>query len=307
MKKFFYKSFVFFVLISTTVSALSFTYKKIFSRKSDYMASIIDKHKRLAQIDSNRLLLVGGSNLAFGIDSKMIEQNFDVNVINMGIHAGLGLEFMINEAITSVKSGDVVLLSIEYSLYDQSTKPSIDLINHMQIIYPLSKDFYHIGAKDNFYVFLQNANKRFNRQQIEINTTYDRRSFNKFGDAIGHLNQDRPVELKDKGIIKKIDIGSNALLFRELYNKCNSIGAKLYIVFPTYPVSEFNLNKKNIYDLKEQIKSQIDFIELINDPETFVYDDSFFFDTVFHLNAHGRNVRTKKLIEILRSRVYNTN
>lgn len=305
MKKFLFKSLMFSFIIVSTVALLSFTYKKIFDVNSDYMASIIDKHKRLDQFDNNRLLLIGGSNLAFGIDSGLIEEEFNVNVINLGLHAGLGLKFIINEAMSSVKKGDIVLLSLEYPLYDESSQPSIDLINHTQTIYPNSKSFYDISLKDNFFISLQNSKKWFDRQNIQIDSVYNRKYFNKYGDVVGHLTKAQPKDIDDRGVMNKINIDNNVSLLHELYLKCNSLDAKLYIVFPNYPISEFNKNKTVIYDLKEQIKTKVDFIEMINEPETFVFEDSFFFDTVFHLNAKGRQKRTKMLIKILRSKVFN--
>ena len=41
---------------------------------SDYMAAIIDKHAMLERAEGPRVLLVGGSNLAFGVDSRAIAE-----------------------------------------------------------------------------------------------------------------------------------------------------------------------------------------------------------------------------------------
>ena len=64
---------------------------------NNYLASSIDKHYRLDSLGSPRLILVGGSNLAFGVDSKYMEQRLGMPVVNMATHAGLGMDFILSE------------------------------------------------------------------------------------------------------------------------------------------------------------------------------------------------------------------
>jgi hypothetical protein len=40
-------------------------------------------------------------------------------------------------------------------------------------------------------------------------------------------------------------------------------------------------------------------IPIVNSIDTFVYDDEYFFDTVYHTNKKGREMRTGKLIGII--------
>ena len=58
----------------------------------NYQASLIDKVQRLESIHEPKIVLIGDSNLAFGIDSEKIEEAFDMPVVNMGLHGGLGNE-----------------------------------------------------------------------------------------------------------------------------------------------------------------------------------------------------------------------
>src|SRR6266436_7071833 len=65
--------------------------------KTGYLAASIDKHHLLVQQPSPRIVFVGGSNLAFGLDSSEIERSLSYHPINMGLHIGLGLAFMLAE------------------------------------------------------------------------------------------------------------------------------------------------------------------------------------------------------------------
>src|SRR5262245_56977492 len=67
--------------------------------KNDYMAAMIDKSERLAHLASPRIVVIGGSNSAFGLDGEELEKAFHRPVVNMSMHGGLGFEFMVNSSI----------------------------------------------------------------------------------------------------------------------------------------------------------------------------------------------------------------
>ena len=76
--------------------------------------ALLDKHEMLVKKEPPRIIFLGGSNISFGIDSKAIQDTFNVNVINMGIDGGYGLKFILNDYIQKMKNGDLVILSPEY-------------------------------------------------------------------------------------------------------------------------------------------------------------------------------------------------
>lgn len=57
-----------------------------------YKAATIDKHCLLQQQPSPRIIFVGGSSTAFGIDSHYVKQKLKYNSVNMGLNAGSGAE-----------------------------------------------------------------------------------------------------------------------------------------------------------------------------------------------------------------------
>jgi len=114
MKQFIIKIILFFLILFPVFFIVGRDYRTVV--KSDFMAAIIDKHALLENTHPPRILLCGGSNLAFGIDSKRIQDTFGLPVINLGLHAGLGVEFMINEIKLSTKPTDIVIFSFEYLL-----------------------------------------------------------------------------------------------------------------------------------------------------------------------------------------------
>jgi hypothetical protein len=63
----------------------------------DYLAASLDKEYRLATLPGPRVVFVGGSNVAFGLDSAIIERWTGRRSVNMGLYVNLGLPFMLDE------------------------------------------------------------------------------------------------------------------------------------------------------------------------------------------------------------------
>ena len=93
---------------------------------NNYQAALIDKNERLCSIDGAKIVLVGNSNLVFGIDSAAIEEALGMPVVNMGMHGNLGNPFIEQAALKNVHEGDIVILS--YSNFDDG-----DVIRNPQL------------------------------------------------------------------------------------------------------------------------------------------------------------------------------
>jgi len=68
--------------------------------------------------------------------------------------------------------------------------------------------------------------------------------------------------------------------------------------------SEFKKYHKSIRHFDDQLKDELK-IPIISTLEDFIYPDSLFFDTVYHLNKEGREMRKDKTIKILKEKVLN--
>jgi len=75
------------------------------------------KHAYLDEHQAPRVLIVGGSNTLFGFHSPTIESRVGLPVVNLGFYGGLGLDYMLREALLSADEGDIVLLAPEYGRF----------------------------------------------------------------------------------------------------------------------------------------------------------------------------------------------
>jgi hypothetical protein len=312
MKKFLIKSVCFLVIVVFFYFILYEVTSNQVGLKNDFMAAIIDKHKIANSIKQPKLIFAGGSNLAFGIDSELIEKKSGKKVVNLSLHAGLGLEFILNELKDVAHKGDIIFISPEYFL---SIKGNYKLKKLTSSYYKNANSYFtnniledlkiHIDkTRANLHDLNLNDNNQITNQLIDknsIKSIYYRNAFNSHGDVISHLEAEKPKEINDKtNLIYEYWDGI------ELINEFNEFerinGVKVYFLFPNYPRSEFLKNKNAIQKLENDLRRNLD-VKILNKPIDFVLNDSLFYDTVYHLDKTGRNLRTEKLIEIIKKYV----
>ena len=80
------------------------------------------KHAYLDEHPPPRVIIVGGSNTLLGFHSPTIERRVGLPVANLGVHGGLGLDYMLREALLSAEEGDIVVLAPEYRRFMMSTR-----------------------------------------------------------------------------------------------------------------------------------------------------------------------------------------
>ncbi len=301
MKKFLLRSLLFFTIIFVLIVVINFIGEWQLV-KSTYMEAIVDKHQRVESINEPKILLVGGSNLAFGMDSKVLEQELKVPIVNMGLHAGLGLSFMIEEAKRSVEKGDVIILSLEYFL---STEGNYRLKKQTSDFFPEAKRYYDQKPYEDFKMFFETTQSRLKnlsfrskpKQPTVLDRIYSRGDFNPWGDMVGHLD----VTLKDK---KPIEVylpyrkWDGIEILNNFHTYVSNKGAQVFFVYPNFPKSHFDNFKENIKKLQTDLDQNLT-IEILNTPEDFVFEDHNFFDTEYHLKRDAIKSRTLKLVEFI--------
>ncbi|PWT95231.1 MAG: hypothetical protein C5B53_11725 [Candidatus Melainabacteria bacterium] len=104
--------------------------------KLGYFAALSDKHHLLEVAHSPKIIFIGGSNLAFGLDSSLIEAKFHRPVVNMGLCAPFGLRYLLEEVKDNITPGDTIVLVPEYYILQDMagkrinfTKTSIEVTN----------------------------------------------------------------------------------------------------------------------------------------------------------------------------------
>jgi hypothetical protein len=288
-------------------------------RDDSYLAAVLEKDRIIRNTPSPKIILVGGSNLAFGIDSKQIEDSLGLHVVNMGLYAKLGLKYMLAQVRPYIKAGDVVLVVPEYDQFYGDFANGDNTLNTALLYAPADRIPDFIRSYSIVDVVLrprvENARRSFLRavaaavgkeNQLfpqDTNTVYNRKSFNQYGDAVTHLgrkgmNPDS-IFVKPLPPMKEFNRGTLDDL-NDIQETAKQVKARAYFMFPSYIDRSYVINIAAIDSLRRKLETGMK-MPIVGTAQDFVFPKSWFYDTRYHLNATGRQERTVRLIRILRS------
>jgi hypothetical protein len=94
-----------------------------------------------SRIRGPKVLLVGGSSTLFGMNAGELEKQTGRPVINMGMHAALGLDYMFAQVKSVAAPGDVIVLAPEYELYE-SYPEKADAFSYGDYLYARDPQYY---------------------------------------------------------------------------------------------------------------------------------------------------------------------
>ena len=273
-----------------------------------YQASVIDKINRLKSINEPKIILVGNSNLSFGIDSEMIEKAIGMPVVNLGLHGGLGNEFHENIAKENINNGDIVILC--HSRYnDEADKiedpllACITIDNHIELLKMFRlEDYFSIlisypnYIKKSIFLWLTHKGNTLR------DGCYARDSFNKYGDIVY-----KPDYMQMNVEDFFANTNDNEIFITQISNKCIkrlndynkyivSRGATLIVA--GYPIAYGKYSSFKYSDVKKfenELRNALD-CEVISDYTNYLFPYEYFYNTKSHLTKKGAEVRTKQLI-----------
>jgi len=289
------------------------------TKMSQWVYDVYNKKTKLSKkIKTNKIIIVSGSNSLFGIDSKLLSKELGKKVINFSVNAGVMLPYTLYKAKKVIKKGDTVLLPLEYSMYNYNGEP-----NEQMIDYIFSRDFdafYSLTKKEQFYMFWNITFRRIYNGYFNNSTSkvkyglYGSHNIDKYGDQIK-----TSIKYKSKNIQKELDnhkansygkeFDQESLSWKylkEFTSWCKKNNVKFVFTPPTLLYfDKYKTDKKekwyynNINKLVERNNW-----EYIGNPYDYMYKKQYYFNTDFHLNDKGREIRTKQMIKDLKLKLF---
>jgi hypothetical protein len=258
-----------------------------------------------------RILLVGGSNVALGLDAELMQQTLGIPVINDGLHAGLGV-VPLRELQDYIRAGDVIIVSLEYSMFsnpDTMRGDSAFLADWIEFA-PRRTAYLFDPWKNAPGIYAIMLQRKVNRQLDiflhggsleETRAIFEGESFDANGDFIGHLQEgvEPTSKIPDTGY-PLVRLTDDIFVFLTDFQQfARTRGATVYFEAPASRYSNCLATGKarmeNFLITFEQKSS----IPVLTSLDEVCMPDKYFFDTPYHLNAQGRELRTKRLIENL--------
>lgn len=271
------------------------------------------KTKISKSIETPKLVIVSGSNSLFGISCKMIYEETQTPCVNGGTHAGLGINYILHRAPSLVKSGDTVLLPLEYNHYKSDNSPRNILVSYVieqDPKYLLSTDLLHsirILSGISFSQISKGLKYKLTPPKT-IKTHYKSKNINDFGDETSNLKSkitENEVNMinalkPDENIAGYIKSSEGLQIIKKFIDWCNDNNIKVIATWPN--TVWFDAYKEQ--DQQDFFKSVQDFYQDLKVPvlgkaEDSMYDKSMFYDTRYHMNDVGVRKHTQHLIDLL--------
>ncbi len=278
---------------------------------SRYMNAINDKHALLLRQASPRIVLLGGSSVAFSSDSPAILEATGLRPVNMALHAQLGVNFMLEQVKPGLRRGDTVILSFEYELFSRSEDHGI----LAEAIFYRPADARCLGLSEiglildtGLRMLCRAASSCYRgmRGDRPARKPYSRDSFNAFGDVVAHRTMPGSEELADlEEILKQASLQSHAAHKRPIralnrfMEYCRHRGIRVAYFFPAIPKALHDEASFGV-GIARELKASVPGLVFLNEPGEMAYPVELFFDTVYHLNSAGTARRTELLVARLR-------
>lgn len=311
MKKFI-KNLIVFLFICVLICSF-FVILDIFVVKNqhnqNYNSAMLDKLNRLKSIDEPKIIIIGDSNMAFGINSKIIEEELSMPVVNLGLHGGIGDTYYEDLIKPYIKEGDIVIIAPYIQEGDEhfpDTALAFTLLEKNKELwepFEFKKDKKLIRAYPYYVYSCFSKWITFSGNKGE-STCYSRDAFNEYGDVIK-----RPKEYKKatEELFSKDDVIKVPKTDKKFFESINayndfvtSKGATL--LFTAYPVAK--CEKTPTVEEYEKLEKELH--DNLNCPIISKYEDYFisteyFYDTVLHLTSEGADIRTTQLVKDIKA------
>lgn len=275
-----------------------------------FMGELKSKYERLKETSGKRIVLVGGSGVAFDCDSALMDDFFpSYEIVNFGMYAGLGTKAVMDLSENYIHEGDIVILSPE-----QSEQTFSDYFNGEYMWQAADGAFGMLRdlKSENFEAMLGNfprfalekLNYVMKGQKPQTDSIYQKKSFNTYGDI--ELDTCRENILPNGyDLNQKVRFTEDVVQpeFMDYMNdwvkRLEKKGAVVWYRYcPVNKLSVEDMDDLAAYDVF--LRQKLDF-PVIGNPENSLMEAEWFFDTNFHLNQPGKEVNTVQLIRDMKA------
>ncbi len=275
------------------------------------------KEEIAGSLPSPRLLIVGGSNVLYGITARRIEEATGLPTVNFGTHGALSLDYLLEKTRAVARPGDIVLLVPEYELYVQND------VNTVFSDYVLGADPGYLWKLPvrSFAQWVLSASwgrtmerllgseRRRDELGKRVNAELESK-FNDRGDRIsnfeaqqGDFNRENVAALTPLSSIEGEEWlyrGPAWDVIARFVDWCRANDVEVLASFPnTIEFDEYDREKlERLTGAITGGYAESD-VPVLGSAEEFMYPSEDFFDSIYHLDREASRVRTDRMIDLL--------
>ena len=287
------------VAIGTVVFALPAQFEETFLGEFDR------KVERLYAAEGEKIIFVGGSSLAFGLDAKLLSETLQRPVINFGLYATLGTKVMLDYSKKAIEAGDIVVLAPEmnaqtWSLYFNAEAMWQAVDGHFGLLRYLDSEDVP-AMLGGVWKFAASKLKYMSADMNDLGI-YSASSFDDYGFI--RYNRDKDYNTMTGGVDAGMPIDfDTAMIAEDFIEYVNDYIAYAQEKGATVYLSACPMNEAALAaDLTmEDLENYVAFLndnfdcEILGDPNNMIYRTGYFYDSNFHLNSAGATVHTRQL------------
>lgn len=278
--------------------------------EESFMGELKYKCDRLNKTEGNRIIFVGGSGAAFGIDSTLVEEAFpNQKAVNFGMYAALGTTAMLDLSEPDVREGDIVVVMPEQDPQTLSCHFSGEYMwqgadGAFHLLFKLDRDCLNSMLGQFPYFAARKCSYVLSGQSPQPDNVYRRSSFNEYGDIDlsacsanimpNGYDANTPIRFDE-------DVLSDDFIKRlnQYVDTLSRRGATVWYYF--CPINDLAVaNDADIDAYYDYLQSRLH-CQIIGNPHDCVMESGWFYDTNFHLNTSGKIVYTRNLIRAIKA------
>ncbi len=286
-----------------------------------------------------RLLLLGDSNVLFGMDSRYAEQELGMPVVNMGLHGGQPLDWILSVALRQARSGDIVVLPLTFGYYvNDYRKPNdwnvkqivawdrpyfdqLSLLRKLRYVAAISPStlYDNVKAKEGRESILKNHPSRRLLSPEEALAHYNAVAHLQSAFSYGFVNMNSYGDMQhtcltDKKTVRKAGYGvpinqiapvnsASLSLLLETIETLRDRGVKVFVTAPVQLDDDTTRSptyQATILDIWKTLRHNA--VPVLGNPTDYFFPLDAFFDTDSHLNCDYSIERTKTLVAALKAK-----
>lgn len=278
------------------------------SRNGNYMV----KYQRLITAEGPKIIFHSGSNTSYGLDSALMEELLGGKyaVVNYGCNQDTPASFYYDVIADFINKGDIVVHCPEMRHYQWGYSEMNTTT--WQIFEGAYEAYSHVDIRN--YTEMFDSFNTFNSSRYSMTPRsyedYSSETVNTYGDYIKEKVGSGPIQGTINAHLAAGGYGSRnmdpsllkqpyvANLNRE-FDNIAAAGGKVYISFCAVMDIDLNQVSQTVgrqMEYKTMVKNHVHGT-VISDPGTYVMPYKYFYNSVYHLNTVGSQLRTRMLSE----------
>lgn len=283
-----------------------------------YMRAVHEKQALLAESAGPRIIFVGGSSAAFGIDSPWFQQALHRRPINLGLSGHLGIDFLLNFPAEYVQPDDLIVVAPECCILAVSTSPEPRTKLEMLDCWPGATKYFPAEPPLGIKARLDKQKTFFDKQALhalgarlrraistvqhgpsETKMIYRRSGFNRFGDVVTNDGPSKDISWKPPlGDISIAELDRAIEKLNEFHRYCQARGARAVFTFQPYAEQQFAVSREKIDRIEARLRESLEMPILLT-PEESCFPSACFFDSEHHLTRSAALMRSQSLCTAL--------